>query len=277
MQISETLISVETSVRLHVTIYEADLPLEQQRDVLLLHGWPNSGRVWCALAEEMIRADSRYRLIAPTFRGYGKSDAPSIVYTCTQFATDIQNITNTLSLQDYALIGHSMGGKIAQVLASERPPGLTELVLLAPSPAGAAHVPEAKRREQKQMHGKSEKIRQLILGMVAHDPESIQMAMLLDDGEQVSEAAFTHWIDPMREEDFSRELSQISVPTLVLLGTKDPLRTEETTRASVADRIPNARFSAIPNVGHLLPVEDPTALALAVVNFLDAPTAIEAN
>jgi pimeloyl-ACP methyl ester carboxylesterase len=269
MRTTETGIQVADGVRLSVWIYEADTDQSERRDLVLLHGWLNSGRIWQEFAEEMLLADPRFRLIAPTFRGYGSSDKPASGYTCAQFATDALFVIGAMNLTDYSLIGHSMGGKIAQVVAMRHPDGLKTLVLLAPAPAGASGTPPERRTAQKALYGNPEATRRMTGEMAAHPIAPEQMDPLMEDALRISEAAFSGWIDAMREEDLSGTLGDITSPTLVILGTKDPLRTEEMTRQTVVDRIPNAALSLLPNVGHLLVIEDPTAVALTVVNFLD--------
>jgi 3-oxoadipate enol-lactonase len=271
MKTTERAVTVQDGVNLHVAVYEADeLPSENiQRDVVLLHGWPNSGRVWQGFAESMLLADTSFRLIAPTFRGYGDSDGPDTGYTCEQFADDIAYVILALSLSSFALIGHSMGGKIAQMVAARQPDGLNALALIAPVPLIATPVHEERKAAQRANYGDDIKTRGLITGMAARPLSEEVTAMLVEDGLRCAEAAFVGWIDPMREEDFSALLPQIAVPTLVIHGQKDPLRTEDVLRTEVADPITNSKYAALPGVGHLPHIEDPSALALMVVNFLD--------
>ena len=120
MRIMEMDIVASDGAKLHTTVYEADTPSESPRDVLLLHGWPNAGRVWAAFAEAMLLGNPRFRLIAPTFRGYGESDTTDTGFTCAQFADDVLAVATTFHLAKFALAGHSMGGKIAQIVAARR-------------------------------------------------------------------------------------------------------------------------------------------------------------
>ena len=55
-------------------------------------------------------------------------------YRIADLAADAEGVIETLGLQRYVLVGHSMGGKFAQLIASRRPRGLEGLVLVAPSP-----------------------------------------------------------------------------------------------------------------------------------------------
>ncbi|MDX1934964.1 MAG: alpha/beta hydrolase [Capsulimonadales bacterium] len=269
MRRQEIRILVDGGIGLNVDLFEADPPPSERRDLIVLHGWPNAGRIWTTFASAMLLADPRFRIIAPTFRGYGLSDRPTDGYTCERFALDVRAVLDSLGVDEFALVGHSMGGKIAQMVALRAGEGLTSLVLIAPAPATAGNVPLAKRQEQQALFGDTTRIAALIDGMAAAPLKPSVRDVLIEDGMLASEHAFTRWIDPMREEDFSTELPLIAVPTLVLFGTADPLRTEEGLRTAVVNPIPGASLVPMPNTGHLGHVEDPMALALLVVNFLD--------
>jgi pimeloyl-ACP methyl ester carboxylesterase len=263
--------------RFHVLRFEAgeapaaEAPDAAARDIVLLHGWPNSGRVWRPLADALLLAGQGYRLFAPDLRGFGDSDPgdPSR-YRCAGFADDVGEITSALGLTRYALVGHSMSGKIAALLAARRPPGLAALVLIAPSPLTvAAPTPEEKKAAQRDAQGDPEKTASLVLGMAARPLPADAQAMLIEDGLRAASQAWRGWIDAMRDEDFAAEAGRVAAPTLVVGGAGDLLRSEEVLRRDVADRIPGARYASLPAVGHLPHLEDPAALALLLANFLD--------
>jgi pimeloyl-ACP methyl ester carboxylesterase len=275
-----TAVTTDDGVRLNVTVYTADAGTPDPaglRDVLLLHGWPNAGRVWRWLAEAMLTAGG-YRLIAPDFRGFGASDPVASGYTCERFAADALSVAAALGLSEWALVGHSMGGKIAQLAAASRPAGLRTLCLLSPAPlVVAAPVPEERKVAQRAVRGDAERVRGLVTNMAPRLLPDIILAPLVEDGLRAAPQAWDGWIDTMRDEDHSPRVTEINVPTLVLHGAKDPLRTEEGLRADVADRIHGAEFRTLPGVGHLAHVEDPDVLALLLVNWLDSlpPTEVK--
>jgi pimeloyl-ACP methyl ester carboxylesterase len=268
MKIDTTHITTSDGVRLTVTIYEPAEATQPPRDIVLLHGWPNSGRVWTAFAERMLRA-APFRLFAPTFRGFGDSDHPDDGYTCTRFTDDVIEMLAELKLSRYALVGHSMGGKIAQLVAARRPEGLAALALFCPVPLIASPVPEEKKATQRTVYGDEAKTHELLAGMAARPLSDEKLLPLVEDGLRAAQTAWNGWIDPMREEDFTDELVRVAVPTVVYHGAKDPLRTEEDMRSRVVDRISGARLRVLPSDGHLPHIEEPSALALLLVNFLD--------
>ena len=263
-------ITMGDGVKLHVTVWEAEAGKykEPARDVLLLHGWPNAGAIWRPLAEALLLAEN-FRLIAPDFRGYGQSDKPDAGFTCEQFARDAQTVAEQMGLQNWALVGHSMGGKIAQVMASNRPPGLSALVLVTPGlPTPAPPAPDMPARLV--MFGDEQKIRALLSGWVAHPLRPALVDTIVHQGMQLSREAWKGWLSAMRSEDVSGlTTAQINVPTLVIGGEKDTQRTSADLQA-LTSQINGAKLVSLPGSGHLPHLEEPESLVALLVNFWDA-------
>ncbi|GAB4455950.1 MAG: alpha/beta hydrolase [Armatimonadaceae bacterium] len=239
---------------------------------LCLHGWPNRGTVWQGFAEALGDAF----VLAPDFRGYGDSNKPEDGYTCATFAEDFCSLIAEREVRDFVLVGHSMGGKIAQLVAARQPEGLKAVVLVCPVPLIATPVPEEKKAAQRQVftdfreHQESAPLESLLFGMAAQPLPPTYQNELRSGAEEASLTAILAWIDVMREEDFSAELPKIATPALVLHGEKDPLRSESLLREQVADHITGAKLDILPHVGHLPHLEDRETLAKRVQEFVAA-------
>ena len=113
--------------------------------LVFLHYWGGSARTW----ERVIRSlDTQFRCVAYDQRGWGLSDAPADGYKLQDLAQDAYMLIEALGLQRYVLVGHSMGGKVAQLMASQRPTGLEALILVAPASPAPQHIPEEARQAQ---------------------------------------------------------------------------------------------------------------------------------
>jgi pimeloyl-ACP methyl ester carboxylesterase len=125
--VKESAMKIATNgIRLHVEEQgSGDLAL------VFLHYWGGSSRTWGKVIAALPKS---YRTIAIDHRGWGQSEAPASGYGLADLADDAQGVIEALELKRYLLIGHSMGGKVAQLMASRRPKGLAGLVLVAPSP-----------------------------------------------------------------------------------------------------------------------------------------------
>ena len=77
------------------------------RPVVLIHGYPLSGRAWDRQVPALL--DDGYRVITYDRRGFGNSSRPTTGYDYDTFATDLRVLLDTLDLRDVTLVGHSMG------------------------------------------------------------------------------------------------------------------------------------------------------------------------
>src|SRR5271170_6160062 len=84
---------------------------------VFLHGWGASTRTWGRVISAL---PSGYRTVAIDQRGWGSSEHPSSGYSLTELADDAEGVIEALGLKRYMLVGHSMGGKTVQFLASRR-------------------------------------------------------------------------------------------------------------------------------------------------------------
>src|SRR5215469_11277986 len=90
--------------------------------VVLIHGYPASGRAWDKQAPALLEAG--YRVITYDRRGFGRSSQPAVGYDYDTFAADLNVLLEHLDLRDAVLAGHSMGtGEVTRYLASYGPGG----------------------------------------------------------------------------------------------------------------------------------------------------------
>jgi non-heme chloroperoxidase len=103
------------------------------KPVILIHGWPLSGRSW----EKQLPAllDAGYRVITYDRRGFGDSSKPTFGYDYDTFAEDLHKLVTELDLRDAALIGFSMGGgEVARYLGSYGSERVSKAVFIAAVP-----------------------------------------------------------------------------------------------------------------------------------------------
>ncbi len=98
--------------------------------LILLHGLTANGACWTALAHAI---EGEYDVIMPDARGHGKSSVPDYGYRYEDHANDVVGLIKALRLSPPILIGHSMGGMTAAVVASRNPKLLRGLILADPT------------------------------------------------------------------------------------------------------------------------------------------------
>jgi pimeloyl-ACP methyl ester carboxylesterase len=234
--------------------------------LVFLHYWGGSARTWNKVID---RLQPSFHCIAYDMRGWGSSDAPKAGYCVSHLADDAAALIDSLALTQYVLVGHSMGGKIAQLLASRSPAGLEALILVAPASPSPVHFPPEAREQQIHAYDNRENALQAIAFLSARTPAPEIVEQIVEDNLGGSAPGKLTWPTYGILEDISTELRKISLPTLLLAGELDRLDSIEQHRREILTRIPNARLEIIHNSGHLVPIDEPVQLASAIAQFVE--------
>src|SRR5262245_17590970 len=113
------------SLRLHfIRTGSGDKPT-----LLLLHGLTDHGRYWSRTAAAL---EDLYDVVMLDQRGHGLSDQPVSGYSDEEMAADAAGVIEALALTPAAVLGHSMGGAVTNVLAGTRPDLVSRALLLDP-------------------------------------------------------------------------------------------------------------------------------------------------
>ncbi|MCB8985973.1 MAG: alpha/beta hydrolase [Ardenticatenaceae bacterium] len=228
--------------------------------LLLLHGAGGSHLVW---PREILRLPETavYALDLP---GHGRSSGPGCD-TIDAYADVVADFLAACRLEQVVLAGHSMGGAIAQTLAVRGQTQVRALVLMGT--------------------GSRLRVNEVILGRILPDfaaavdtinrfawsadtpPPLVThgRSFLADTDPQVMYGDFV----ACNTFDISPELPNITCPTLVLAAEDDHLTPVKYGRF-LADHIPHSQLIVLPHAGHMMMVEQPTAVADAIRQFLEA-------
>jgi non-heme chloroperoxidase len=111
------------------------------RPVVLIHGYPLSGRAWDKQAAVLL--DAGYRVITYDRRGFGQSSQPTTGYDYDTFAADLNTLVEHLGLRDAVLVGHSMGtGEVTRYLGRFGSARVAKAVLVSPIPPYLLQAPD---------------------------------------------------------------------------------------------------------------------------------------
>lgn len=233
--------------------------------LLFLHYYGGSLRTWGELIQ---RLQEDYRCIAYDQRGYGDSDKSANSYRIADLASDASELIHALGLKRFVLVGHSMGAKAAQLLASMRPDGLKGLVLIAPASPTPGNMPKEFRNSMAHFYDTREGAQQAVQDISRLPLTNATYEMLIEDMQKTAPNARNAWPLVAMMEDISNEVPNIDVPTLILPGEYDPVDPVDAVNQQVASRIPNTEVKIVPDTGHLSPVEAPDAVASYIRTFL---------
>ena len=249
--------------------------VEEQGDgdlsLIFLHYWGGSSRTWTKVIAALPKS---HRSLAIDHRGWGDSDAPARGYALADMAADAQGVIEALDLERYILVGHSMGGKVAQLMASRRPKGLVGLVLVAPSPPQPMAMSPEAREAMFGVYASRESIAAAIDGaLTAKVLSPKDREQVIEDSLRGAPPAKDAWPRSTSREDITRDVAAINAPTIVIAGELDVVDGVDLLKAELLSRVPHAVLQIVPGTGHLLPLESPQELARLIGEFADARAA----
>lgn len=243
--------------------------------LVFLHYWGGTARSWDPLITALPKD---VRSVAIDGRGWGNSDRPVAGYDIATLADDTLAVIENLNLKRYFLVGHSMGGKVAQLLASRNPKGLAGLVLIAPSPAQGKQLAAQEQDAMKSAYSTLESTAWTIDNILTAAPLTSPLReQAIADSFAGAPEAKKAWPTSMIKEDVSAGLSRIDVPTLVIGGERDKVDSVDLLQSTVVPSLPRAHFSVIIGVGHLLPLEAPHEVAHRIIALIDGEVARSRN
>jgi pimeloyl-ACP methyl ester carboxylesterase len=227
--------------------------------LLLLHYWGGSGRTWDRMLAHL---DRRVPAAYYDQRGWGRSNTLPGPFDLARLAADARAVIEALGT-DVVLVGHSMGGKIAQLVAAERLSALSSLVLIAPAPAEPP--PAITPQFQQQLahaYDSAETVTHAVDHVLTAIPleASLRAAVIEDSLSGVAEAR-TEWPLHGIAEDITAAARRISVDTTVIASSRDVVEPVDVLRRHLLPFIPGARLDVLEGPGHLIPLEAPEELA----------------
>jgi pimeloyl-ACP methyl ester carboxylesterase len=242
--------------------------------VLMLHGIGGGHLSFAPQVETL--ASSGYRAVAWDMPGYGHS-APIEPYTFKGLAQSCIALIESLKCGDVALVGHSMGGMVAQEVVARRPELVNKLVLLGTSPSFGKPDGDWQREFIKQRtapldEGKSmaELAEVLVPQMIGPGslPEGVQLAKrCMGD---VPASTYRRALEALVTFDRRANLPLIHVPTLIIAGEHDR-NAPPAVMKKMADSIVGASYLEMRGIGHLQNLEAPDDFDGLLLNFLALP------
>ncbi len=240
--------------------------------LVLISGVGYGGWFWHKVVPAL---SQHFQVLTFDNRGAGETDKPPGPYTTAMMAADTAGLLDALGIRQACVLGHSLGGFIAQELALARP-DLVERLILASTTYGGPNVipitPEALEVLTKREGDPVELARRGIQiacapGFAERHPEVVQELIQYRLTNPVPLAQYQAQVVAGATHNAEARIGQIQCPVLVLFGEHD--RVVPPGNADLlARRLPYARVKILPGVGHIFPIEDPAATVEAILDFL---------
>lgn len=240
--------------------------------VVLIHGFPTSSHLWRHLAPMLA---PMLRVLVPDLLGAGDSDKPhDAPLGLPAQAGYLREWLGELGLERVAVVGHGIGGGVAQLLAAGERVGA--MILIDTACFGA--WPSAATREA-QAHAPTDDpalvaaaIRTALeLGARRRAPQEADLeAYVRPFAGPEGARAFSRWLlalDGRGLEDAARMVGELEIPTFVIWGEGDPFF-PSTLAERLAEEIPTASVALLPGCGHFLPEEAPETIGPLVAEYL---------
>lgn len=239
--------------------------------VVLLHGYPFNRSLW---RDQMAVLQQNYRVIVPDLRGHGGSAILPGPSTMELMAGDIAGLLDNLNIAQATIGGLSMGGYVALAFYRLFPARVHSLILAATRAPGDND--EAKRNREVQakkarlegMEGIADALlpKLLTADTVTKRPEIVKhlRGMMASTNPEGAAAALEGMAIRQDQTSF---LSQIAVPTLILVGSEDAI-TPPADAELMHREIAGSRLEIIKGAGHVVNLEKPEAVNAAVAKFL---------
>jgi N-formylmaleamate deformylase len=233
--------------------------------LLLLHGLMCSGACWTPLARAF---EPDYDVVMPDARGHGSSSAPLRGYRYEDHAGDVIGLIRGLGLVEPILLGHSMGGMTAAVVASQVASSLRGLILADPtflSPERQREVRDSDVAEQHRRLLSLEKHDVLAEARGRHTRRSPEILAIFAEARlQTRMSAFDVLTPP--NPDYRQLVSAIDVPSLLVIGDTPVVPLE--TAIELQGLNPRLRVEQIRDAGHGVPYDQPARFEAVVRSFL---------
>ena len=268
----------DTGLRIHYR----DQGNKNDTPIIFLHGSPSSLHTFEPLFEVF---DQNYRLISYDHPGHGLTGPnPEHDYTYQGFAKALDLVVSELNLEQFILVGHSLGGWISWRYAAEHPESVTSLVLISAS--GMPDLLADQNRDisfalRVSQSAAGRKLPEYIMprSMVANSSYKAMYDDELVTDEVIdlfwelmrypgNRQAFTIRNAQDRDEHLADTAKSIQAPTLLIWGEQDTFVPPSSTKA-FSDRIGNTETVLLPNVGHFSMFEAPKKTAQAIEAFLE--------
>jgi non-heme chloroperoxidase len=249
--------------------------------VVLIHGYPLSGRAWDRQVPALLEAG--HRVITYDRRGFGKSSQPATGYDYDTFAADLNMLLEHLDLREAVLVGHSMGtGEVTRYLSSYGSARAVKGVLVAPIPPFLLQTPD-------NPDGVPQSLFDGFAQAAAADTPA-WMKGFLDNfynidtlrGSLVSDQAYqASWniavtasataavaCIPTWTTDFRDDLPKIDVPMLVLQGDADQVLPIDKTGKRLPDLLNDVKLVVIDGGPHAIPWTHAGQINTALLDFI---------
>ncbi|HMP98444.1 MAG TPA: alpha/beta hydrolase [Cyclobacteriaceae bacterium] len=232
------------------------------KSVVFLHGFGLNHTMWLPLANKLKDSFKLYLIDLP---GFGQSPLPNHDFEIHHIAEILNNFLLTEGIEQFSLVGHSLGGYVALAMIEARPVGVDKLVMFHST--ATADTEEKKHNRNKtitflQKHGGEKFLASFIPSLFAkQDPKLIEEILL--EAKDISTDSLLAYTKAMRDRPDRQEFLKLPRKVHFIGGAQDPILPSKLLE-NQSHRIINGSFSLFQDTGHMGMLEAPE-LAAAIL------------
>ena len=236
--------------------------------IVFLHGFNGNSKSW---AFQFLHFRDKRSVIAIDAPGFGKSDAADL--NMFEIAKLVNNLLTNLGIKKFDLVGHSMGGMLAQIVSADFSDSVNKLVLscthkgYALPPQSPLRKPYSQRLEERKKLSNEEFGKLRIKKMLPELKDKEIFSFLSIISEEITEGSIMSGGMAMQTLDTSTSLLKVNQPCLILKGSKDIVVSNDRSNR-LQQSLPHAKVLELSNVGHAPYCENSSDFNEAIETFL---------
>ncbi|GAA3377425.1 alpha/beta hydrolase [Streptomyces sannanensis] len=240
--------------------------------VFAVHGWLADRDAYAPVLSDLDLDSFRYAVV--DLRGYGEARQTPGEYTTREAADDLLALADRLGWDRFSVVGHSMGGSVAQRVLAAAPGRVRRIVGVSPVPANGLPLPPEQWELFASAAERPENRRAIIdITTGGNRPAAWLDRVVRHSVERSDAKALRAWLDSWTGDDFHTEIDGSTVPALAVAGALDPALSAELMRQTWLRWYPHGELVELPGAGHYAMDETPLELIRTVEDFLRADAA----
>ncbi|OQB95095.1 MAG: Tropinesterase [Spirochaetes bacterium ADurb.Bin110] len=225
------------------------------------------GNTASSLWYELVMDVPGYRVFAPDMPNFGRSSPLLEEITIAHYAESVAGFMDAKGIKDAVIVGHSLGGCVAQMLALNRHDLAKALILIdSGSPMGLV-TPKDRHPLIELMRTNRAVLEQALRAVVPGLKDEAFFQKLVDDAQQMATSAWIGNAEALSHFDISSKCAEYQGRVLVIRGSLDALITDEMAKQTT-EAFPNASLVTLEDIGHSVIVEDPMLFLKLLREFL---------
>lgn len=241
---------------------------KKSRTFLFVNSLGTDFRIWENVVDQLQRHGN---ILLFDKRGHGLSDIVADTTGLDDFADDAEALLNHLQINKCIIVGLSVGGMIAQILASRIPQRIEKIVLCdTRHKIGNEQLwnDRISAVKEKGIAAISDGVMQRWFSEAFRKNDSVTVSAYRNMLERCPAMGYIKTCEAIRDADLTAIAKEIKIPTLCMVGSEDKSTTPEEVK-NLADLIKGSRYEIIADSGHIPCVDNPETVSSLIINFIN--------